>query len=197
MQRNRWIGLGLVLLSVAALAGCLLVVVGLIRWLPTLLPTQIAPTRALLVQMQSIDEWVTVKYLVEKVVKLEAEPSILGRDRVVLLTHAVVKAGVDLKSMRAEDIQVSGKKVVVRLPSARITDCYLDDHRTEVWEHNTAFWRPLDKDLEQNARRQAVEEIRRAAAEQGIQKEAMERARSQLKWLLQNLGYTEVSVEVR
>jgi len=157
----------------------------------------LAPTRLMLTKIQTLSELVTVKYLVEKVVKLEAEPSVLGRDRIVLLTHAVVKAGVDLSALKPEDVQVSGTKLTLNLPPARITDCYLDEKKTEVWEHTTAFWRTFDAKLEQNARRQALDEIRLAAGEQGIQKEAHERAQFQLAAFLRSLGYTEVEIKTR
>jgi hypothetical protein len=50
----------------------------------------------------------------------------------------------------------------------------------------------FDKDLEQNARMQAVEDLRRAASENGILTDANERARAQLTALLQQLGFTQV-----
>ena len=157
----------------------------------------LTPTRMMVTQIQTLSELVTVKYLVEKVVKLEAEPSVLGRDRIILLTHAVVKAGVDLAGIKPEDVKASGSKVTLILPPARITDCYLDEKRTEVWEHLTAFWRKFDEKLEQNARRQALDEIRLAAGEQGIQKEALEKAKLQLGAFLRSLGYTEVEIRTR
>jgi len=55
-------------------------------------------------------------------------------------------------------------------------------------ERNTGFLRAFNKDLEQTARQNAVEDIRRAARTGGILKEADERARAQLKHLFQQLG---------
>ena len=52
----------------------------------------------------------------------------------------------------------------------------------------------FDKDLEQNARRQAVEELRLAALQNGILNDASERARSQLTILLYQVGFTEVNL---
>ncbi len=197
MHKTRWFGVALLIL----LAFGFTLIVGLV--LATVYSSRvghhavIAPTATLVTQIQSMNELVTVKYVVEKVVKLEAEPSVLGRDRIVLLVHAIVKAGVDLQSLRPDDVQVSGKKVIVTLPSPRITDCYIDDRKTEVWEHATAFWRPMDKDLEQNARRQALDQIRLAVGEAGLQKEALERARQQLRAILPSLGFKEVEIKTR
>lgn len=157
----------------------------------------LAPTSTVITQIQSVRDLVTVKYVVEKIVKLESEPSILGEDRVVLLVHAVAKAGVDLSSIRPEDIRVKGHCVSLTLPPPKVTDCYIEDRKTEVWEHQTRFWRPLDKELEQKARRQALDQIRLAVQEQGIHKEAFQRARDQLTLLLRSLGFTEIEIAQR
>jgi len=50
----------------------------------------------------------------------------------------------------------SKKKIVIKLPPARVTDKYLDDKLTKVVEYKTGLLRSFDKDLEQNARQQAV-----------------------------------------
>ncbi|MBI1841510.1 MAG: DUF4230 domain-containing protein [Verrucomicrobia bacterium] len=197
MTPSRWI-----LATIAGVAAGVVLLIGLIAALlffgfAPRRPTTIAPTTTLVTQVQALNDLVMVKYVVEKVVKLESEPSLLGEDRIVLLVHAVVKAGVDLHSLRAEDIEVKGGRLTLRLPAARITDCYIDDKRTQVWEHSTRFWRPLDKDLEQNARRQALDQVRAAAGDQGIQKEALQRARDQLRWLLGSLGFKDVEVTQR
>ena len=197
MDKERSLGLPLVAGAAVGFVACLglvLLIGGVSRFFfhPTL-----TPTRTMITKVQSLNELVTVKYLIEKIVKLEGEPSVLGRDHVVLLTHAVVKAGVDLSGLRPEDVEVHGTKVILKLPPPRITDCYLDDRKTEVWEHKTAFWRTFDEKLEQNARRQALEEIRLAAGNQGIQKDALERAEVQLGAFLRSLGYTEVEIRAK
>lgn len=197
MDRTRSLGLPLLAGGILGFLAALAIVYLLLGWTGSFTRPTLAPTRSMLTKIQTLNELVTVKYLVEKVVKLEAEPSVLGRDRIVLLTHAVVKAGVDLSALKPEDVAVSGKKLTLTLPPARITDCYLDEKKTEVWEHATAFWRTFDAKLEQNARRQALDEIRLAAGEQGIQKEAADKARLQLGAFLQSLGYTEVEIRTR
>ncbi len=194
MSRTRWFGWALA----GAAAGGLLLVGLLVAFVMVRLslrssPT-LAPTANLITQMQSLNELVMVKYVVEKVVKLESEPSLLGEDRVVLLVHAVVKAGVNLSALRPEDVRVQGRRVSLTLPPAQVTDCYIDERRTEVWEHKTRFWRPFDQELEQKARRQALDQIRLGAGEQGIQKEALQRARDQLGLLLKALGFESVEI---
>jgi len=152
-------------------------------------------TSAILQQVQTLSELVTVKYVMEKVVIQEDPPQstirrLLPDDtRVILVAHGIVKAGVDLSKMKPEDLRLSGKQVTMALPKAHITDAYLDERETKVVEHNTSFLRDFNKDLEQTARLNAVEDIRRAARTSGILRDADDRARAQLKYFFSQLGF--------
>jgi hypothetical protein len=165
------------------------------RWLP-LGGASSLNTATLLTQVQTLRHLVTVKYVLEKVIVYE-DAKWYGENRVLLVAHGVVKAGIDLGALKAGDIQITDKKIRVTLPPARITDVYLDDRRTEILERSTGLLRDFDKDLEQNARIQAVEDLRRAASENGILTDATERARVELTALLYQLGFTEVEFRAR
>ncbi|MEO6036334.1 MAG: DUF4230 domain-containing protein [Verrucomicrobiota bacterium] len=154
-------------------------------------PNEIQNTSTLLKQVQTISELATVKYIFEKLVILE-DVKWYGENRVMLVAHGVVKAGIDFKKLGANDLQVSQKKISIKLPPAQITDSYLDDKKTQVLERNTGLMRSFDRDLEQNARRQAVDDLRRAARNNGILKDADERARIQVSNLFRQIGFTEV-----
>jgi hypothetical protein len=160
---------------------------------------KISNTPVILQQVQTLAQLVTVKYVMEKVVDLQdVQPykdmivAGWGENRVLMIAHGVVKAGVDLSEITNGDIQVSGKKIILKLPPSRVTDRYLDDKQTQIVERTTGLLRSFDKDLEQDARRQAVMDIDRAAREAGILKDADERARLQLKSLFLQMGFEEV-----
>jgi hypothetical protein len=157
---------------------------------------RMGPSPVMLQQVQNLSQLVTVKYVVEKVVLLEDTSKwyelSLGESSVLMVAHGVVKAGVDLKELKPGDLAAAGKTVTIKLPPARITDCYLDDKLTQVIERKTGLLRSFDKDLEQNARKQAVGEINLAARNEGILKEADERAKIELKALFQQMGYEQV-----
>lgn len=148
----------------------------------------------LLTRVQNLRDLVTVKYVLEKVVVYD-DPKWYGDNKVLLVAHGVVKAGIDLGSLKPGDIHVQQKEIIVTLPRPRITDVYLDDHHTQVLERSTGILRTFDKDLEQTARAEAVEDLRRAAAENGILADATERAKVELTALLYELGFTEVDVK--
>jgi hypothetical protein len=160
--------------------------------------SQIRNTSTLLKQIQTISELSTVKYVFEKLVILEAPPEttlgqlFAGENRVMLVAHGIVKGGIDFQKLGTNDLKISGKNISIKLPPATITDAYLDDAKTQILERKTGFLRTFDRDLEQNARRQAVDDLKRAARNNGILKEADERARIQVSNLFHQLGFVEV-----
>jgi hypothetical protein len=152
-------------------------------------------TAAVLKQVQQMNELVSVKYVIEKVIGM-SDVNFLGEDRVLLIAHGVVKAGVRLDELKPEDVRISGDgEVKLRLPKARILDAYLDEKRTQVYERSTGLFRRTNKDLEKHARDNAVDSIRAAAQEMDILAEAQQRARRDIEQLLILLGFKKVTFE--
>jgi hypothetical protein len=145
-------------------------------------------------QIQTLSDLVTVKYVVEKVVVLQ-DVRWYGENRVLLMAHGVVKAGIDLKRLQPGDVKVSGKTIYVHLPPPQLTDAYLDDTKSKVVDHTTGLLRDFDKDLEQTAREEAVLDIRRAAINNGILNDASERAQLELAVFLHQAGYDNVKFD--
>ena len=135
----------------------------------------------------------------EKVIVLDDVKwiAVLGESRVLMVASGRVNAGLDLSAIGPNDITISGKSIKVRLPPARIMDAYLDDSQTRVVERTTGILRSFDKDLEQTARQNAVDDIRRSARFGGILKEADKRARLQLENLLRQVGFQQVQFEAK
>jgi hypothetical protein len=155
-------------------------------------------TPALLQQVQTLSELVTVKYVLEKVEGIEVPSSnMIGQalgseNRLLLLAHGIVKAGIDLKRMKPEDLRVTGKHIEVHLPPPQVFDTYLDESQTKVIDRKSGLLAPPDRDLEQTVRQNAVDDLRRAARVGGILKDAQERAQSQLANLFLGLGFEKV-----
>ena len=163
-----------------------------------------ANTATVVLQIQALSELVTVKYVLEKVVVAESPKTttlqnlLPGQDdQIILLAHGIVKAGVDLGQLKPEDVQISGEKIRIQLPRAFVTDGYLDENSTQVLDRKTGLLRSLDKKLEQQARQEAQTQIRRAARESGIEREANERAQEQLAKFLKTFGFQEVEISTR
>ena len=186
MFKTRLIIVGLAL--AIAMGVALFIALLFVRPPATGAPPRIQSTATIVQQVQTLSELVTVKYVLEKVVILD-DIKWYGENRVLLVAHGIVKAGVDLQEIKPEDVRVEDKRILLKLPRARITDVYLDDQKTRVVDRSTGLLRAFDKDLEQNARRQAVEDLRIAARSNRIYEDAEERARLQLANLFHQLGY--------
>jgi len=183
-----------ILIFVLALA--VLFAVGLFigLFLPRLIPKQAQPRfnpAVVIQQIQTLAQLVTVKYVMEKVIIAE-DVKWYGESRVLLVAHGVVKAGIDLQKLNPTNFVIGEKSIVMTLPKPTITDVYIDDKRTEVLERTTGVMRKFDKDLEQNARRHAVDEFTRAARLNGILQDADDRAKTQLTAILKAAGFEEV-----
>ena len=153
---------------------------------------------AILQQVKTLSELVTVQYVIEKVAGIQVPSEHLvgqlvgSENRLLLLAHGTVKAGIDLGKLKPEDLVVTGKTIFINLPRARITDAYLDENLTRVIDRKTGLLAPSALNLEQTVRKNAVDDIRRAAREGGILNAADERARAQLRNLLLQLGFEKV-----
>ncbi|KAB2662070.1 MAG: DUF4230 domain-containing protein [Verrucomicrobia bacterium] len=148
-------------------------------------------TSTVIRQVQALSELVTIKYVLEKVIVFE-DAKWYGENRVILIANGVVKAGIDLNKLTPLDIQINEGTIHIKLPQEQITDVYLDERKTQVLEHSTGLLRLFDKDLQQNIRQKAVEDLRRAARLDGILADARTRAEIQLKQLLLQSGFTTV-----
>ncbi len=168
------------------------------RWIGRGAGLHFGDTANVVRQIQTLSDLVTVKYVVEKVVILDAPPEstlgqfVQGDNRMLLLAHGIVKAGINLQNLKPGDVTISGKTIRIKLPPAQITDAYLDENQTKVIDWKQGFLRSFDKDLEQKARQMAVEDIRRAARTDGILNEATQRAQLQLAVIFNKAGFEHV-----
>ena len=192
--RFLWAGLLAVLLAVLGLvfgAGVLVA-----RTMRASDRSGIADTAAVVTQVQALSQLVTVQYVFEKVVLLD-DVKWYGQNRLLMIAHGVVKAGVDLRKVTKADVMIDRDRLRLRLSRPQLVDTYLDESRTEVLERSTGILRQFDQQMEQDARRQALESIRKAARAAGILRDAEERTRLQLNALGVAAGFRVVDVEFR
>lgn len=200
-MKNR---LTLVLVAAAFMIGLVVALVIALAVVHRSAEPKFANTPAVIVQIQSLSELVTVKYVIEKVVFAEAAKTTMldnllpGRDdKLTLLALGVVKAGVDLSRVKPEDVEASATTIRITVPRAALTDQYLDEKATQVMDRRTGLLRAYDQKLEGQARQEALNGIIRAARANGILREADQRAQQQLTTLLKSLGYQNVEVRTK
>jgi hypothetical protein len=73
-----------------------------------------------------------------------------------------------------------------------LSTCRRRKSPTLIWTRSKGFLRDFDKDLEQTARQNAVDDIRLAARQNGILSDASERAQLELALFLHQAGFEQV-----
>jgi len=158
---------------------------------PTIIPDPVTIIR----EIRSLARLETIQYTVEKVITAEVSQgdfAFLFEDRLLLVAHGIVIAGIDLEKLAPEDMWLEGGVLNVRLPDAEVFIATLDNDKTYVYERDTGFLRKPIQDLETLARQAAEKTIRDAAIEDGILETARQNAETYLSRLFFALGYTDV-----
>jgi uncharacterized protein DUF4230 len=147
-------------------------------------------------KIQQLQRLETVVYTMDKVVSGEREnailPDFLTGDRLLMLVHGEVVAGMDFSALKSGDVVVVGKKVLLHLPEAQLFATRLDNARTRVYSRQTGLLVPVDPDLESKVRLEAERQLQQAALLDGILKTANANARATLTSLLQAFGFEKV-----
>jgi len=158
---------------------------------PTILPDPVTIVH----EVRSLARLETIQYTVEKVVTADTGQEflkVLFGDRLLLVAHGFVIAGVDLAQIGPEDLWVEGGVLYVQLPEAEIFVATLDNEKSYIYDRQVGFLRRGDVDLETAARRVAEEEIEKGAIEDGILEQAELNAENFLSRMLLQLGFPEV-----
>ena len=150
-------------------------------------------------KIQQLQRLETVVYTMDKVVSGEKEsailPDFLAGDKLLMVVHGEVVAGVDFSGLKSGDVSVSGKNVSLRLPPAQVFLTRLDNTRTRVYSRQTGLLVPVDPNLETQVRQEAERQLQQAALTDGVLKTAQQNARTTLTSLLQGLGFSSVELQ--
>jgi hypothetical protein len=145
---------------------------------------------AVITEIKQLNELVTVRYSMERVVALKEERQPLGEESILLMVEGEVLAGIDLGALSTNDCEVNGGHVVIMLPRAKILHAGLNEKYTKVWDRRITWWTPWvapDLDLEHKARLTALDEIQAAAMRMGMLEEAQRHAQTAIEALLHGL----------
>lgn len=160
-------------------------------------PSRVDVSRPTVVQqIQQLQRLETVVYNMEKIVTGSQEsrflPRILAGDRLLLIVHGEVTAGVDLGVLDASQLLIDGRTVTLTLPEASLFSTRVDNARSRVYARETGLFTSPDPELESEVRREAERQLTQAALDGGILKTAATNARTTLTSLLLGLGFESV-----
>jgi hypothetical protein len=147
-------------------------------------------------RIQRLQRLETVVYTMDKIVTGAKEnpvlPNFLAGDRLLMLVHGEVVAGIDFASLKPGDVTVEGKHIRLRLPAPQMFSTRIDSGKTRVYSRQTGFLVPSDPDLETQVRQEAERQLQEAAMADGILRTAQQNAISTITSLLQGLGFEKI-----
>ena len=158
---------------------------------PTIIPDPVT----IINEIRPLARLETIQYTLEKVITAEEGQELIAElfgDRLLLVAHGTVIAGVDLSKLTAENLEFRDGILEVELPEAEIFSASLNNDKTYVYDRDTGLFRKSDRDLETLARQAAEAEILKAAVDDGILNQAAINAQVFMERLLNDLGYSQV-----
>src|ERR1700729_773437 len=147
-------------------------------------------------RIQRLQRLETVVYTMDKIVTGAREnpifPDFLAGDRLLMMVHGEVVAGIDFSNLKAGDVQVQGKQIRLHLPVSQVFSTRLDSARTKVYSRQTGLLVPTDPNLETQVRQEAEHQLQESAVADGILRTAQDNAASTVNSLLQGLGFEKI-----
>jgi hypothetical protein len=150
-------------------------------------------------RIQRLQRLEAVVYTMDKLVTGAKEnpifPDFLAGDRLLMLVHGEVVAGIDFSGLKPGDVRVDGKEVRLHLPASQVFSTRLDSEKTRVYSRQTGLLVPTDPNLETQVRQEGERELQAAALADGILRTAQQNASSTITSLLQGLGFEKVDFD--
>jgi hypothetical protein len=154
---------------------------------------------AVVQSIQRLQRLETVVYTMEKIVSGEQVnyylPRLLAGERILLIVHGEVIAGIDLSKLDDSRIRITGRSIEIAMPPAEVFSTRIDNQRTRVYSRETGLFTAPDPNLESEVRREAETQLRQSAIEGGILKTAADNGRATLAGLLAGLGFESVVID--
>ena len=149
-------------------------------------------------RIQKLQRLETVVYNMDKLVTGAKEnrvfPDFLAGDRLLMMVHGEVVAGIDFSNLKPGDVKVDGRSVQLHLPAPEVFSTRIDNEKTRVYSRQTGLLVPTDPNLETEVRQEAERQLQEAALADGILKTAQQNATSNLNGLLQGLGFEKIEL---
>lgn len=147
-------------------------------------PTQIE-------SIKNIGEWEFLSISNEELVDT-VRKGLLSNDQLVRIYYGTLRLGINMHQVSPGWLTVSGDTVTARLPKVELLDKdFIDEARTQSF-YESGSWKAKDREaLYRKAHRQMIQ---RCLTKENL-KTAQDNAESQLRRMLQALGYSNVVIK--
>src|ERR1700674_2594563 len=123
-------------------------------------------------RIQRLQRLESVVYTMDKLVTGAKEspifPDFLAGDRLLMMVHGEVVAGIDFSNLKLSDVRVDGKQIHLHLPASQVFRTRIDSAKTRVYSRQTGLLVPTDPNLETQVRQEAERQLQEAALADGI-----------------------------
>jgi hypothetical protein len=161
--------------------------------------TRISSEGSVIERIQRLQRLETVVYNMDKIVTGEKDnpllPDFIAGDRLLMIVHGQVVAGIDFTRLKNSDVKIQGREVRIHLPNPQVLITRLDNARTKVYSRNTGILVRVDPNLESQVRQEAEGELLQEAVLGGIMTNARDNARATVTTVLLGLGFEKVEVD--
>lgn len=155
-------------------------------------------------QVRTASELTTAVFTMEAVVPTRQDRKLgeytIGSTTLLYIAYGQVRAGVDLKDLKADDVKIVNNTVQLQLPPPRILDSKIDVNRSSVYDYNRGFLGlgpDVAPQLQTLAQRETLKKIESAACRENLLGQANERAQLVVEQLLNTAGYKVVQVKTQ
>lgn len=171
-------------------------------------PTQPAPKvdvqSVVIQQVQGVSELTTAVFTMQAVVPTSQNATfngfVIGTTKLLYIAYGEVRAGVDLRSLTPDRIQVSDNTIQIQLPPPQLLDRKIDVARSNVYDYNRGtlgLGPDVAPELQALAQQEALKKIVEAACTDGVLEKANDRAKLAVTQLLTTAGYQNITVETQ
>jgi hypothetical protein len=149
-------------------------------------------------QIEQLQRLETVSYSMDKIISGDHPNTYLQKflagDRLLLVVHGEVVAGINLTGLQPGDVLIQGQKVSIHLPAAEVFSTRIDNARSKVYSRDTGIFSSPDPNLESEVREEAERQLQQDALQDGILKIAADNGRNTISGMLKGFGFQEVDI---
>lgn len=155
-------------------------------------------------QVRGASELTTAVFTMEAVVPTRQDRKLagytVGSTTLLYIAYGQVRAGVDLKDLKPDDVKIVNNTIHLQLPAPRILDSKIDVNRSSVYDYNRGFLGlgpDVAPQLQMLAQRETLKKIVTASCRENLLGQANERAQLVVEQLLNTAGYKAVEVKTQ
>lgn len=144
----------------------------------------------------------TVEFTVDKIVYGVKRKRLLwfinlNQATFIAYSKAHIKAGVDLEKLRAEDVEITGKRIKLKLPPVQVINFSYpaEEFSYDPMVSKNAFLNKIDLSDQEQYFQDAETDIRNSLKNMGIVSATQKKTTLMLETLLRTLGYNEIFID--